>query len=356
MLLCCEDSAEGWKLGIPLTNELSLGKMCELVEASHPRHPEPTHQNFVVCGRILPKVVGTELVAALLESLDQYCDPSDKRSLRVRVLLRGPHTAVTLQSGRKAHKTVVSEEKDGGSGYGEGDSDVNADVGPGDKEGGPLLDESSLSAAKKWLAKRSLLPQSPEVAQLESVLSYAQRVAFESKLGIGGIDECASVNERALGDDSESQRREDIAVPGDIGGVNGGDGGGGDYNEQAVVAARPPEPRWLDHALLFRIGIGLLLFYQGMPMSGPQTAVILGGSIFYYLVETGIIRWVYHNCVATSGENILPRHPALGYAVALISLSVGVPTRPGLITDVLSFFGAFWMSLIPTWDPRGREN
>ena len=43
------------------------------------------------------------------------------------------------------------------------------------------------------------------------------------------------------------------------------------------------------------------------------------------------------------------------FVVDLLRLSIGIPRTQGLAMDLVSFFGSFCLSLIPSWDPTGVE-
>ncbi len=153
----------------------------------------------------------------------------------------------------------------------------------------------------------------------------------------------------------------------------------------------PPVPVLLDWSLLFRLAIGLALFTQGMDLSRAYMFIFL--SLVYYLVETGIARYLYTRFggpgalanttragnagagagagaaadamaegeqqeqedgdgVDEGGPQAQAQNEPRGLQGVIMYLSIGIPRTRGVLIDVFSFFAALVLSLLPTWYPE----
>lgn len=302
MLLRCVDNSKGadeWALDVNVSGDLKLEDLENLVREAAPQS-RLGDMKLVVGGRILPHDDVSVPVVSLLRQVDQACDPDENVTLTVRVVLSACPT--TPSSASRAR---------------------------------PIVDELSLSAAKKWLAMDAAAFNSPNAAQVGSVLSYVAR----------GESMAAAATTLPAPPQLPAP-----AVPAPPGGV--------------VAPPVIPPLVWFDWSLLLRLSIGFALFSQGIPMTGLQMATLVSVSLFYYFMETGIFRHFFQKWTVQTGDmgdtdenqnQNARRNPVVRHALAIFQLSTGVPTGPGFFTDVVAFFGSFCLSLIPTWDPRGQE-
>jgi len=142
-----------------------------------------------------------------------------------------------------------------------------------------------------------------------------------------------------------------------------------DTSQPVIPVDLIPPPRWIDLVLLLRMGISMSLFCGHM----PQNKVIGIGCLcfFYYLLDTGIIRYIYRSLflkyirvtpvpVPVPIPSNQPNPPSTGDTNTPDSISINQPPpRPLTMHDQLSRIGGavfHWCAKgfpIPTLDDTG---
>lgn len=210
-----------------------------------------------------------------------------------------PIDASSLEDIRKVTLLIISEPVDKGS---------------GSSSERLFIDEASLDAAKKWLTPERAISNSSSAERIKSVLSHASREERNNE----GAE--SAPNQQAQEEPADA--REPL----------------------------PQAPNWLDWGLLARIAVGFMLFSQSLSMSYKHACMVALFTVLYYAMETGILRYVLASISQERREDSLFR-----YMEEVLKICVGVPSTPGLVVDVFAFLGSFFLSLLPTWEPRGNQ-
>ena len=343
-IVIIEDTQDSsYQLIIDYNDDITIGDLKIEISNTHSKHPLIENQTLIFNGRVLTDsssilsdiILDSELESDLNHETKEgnYDQQQQQQYHKIKVLISNNNN-----NNNNSDDSLKSPSNN---------VDTNKSIDNNLNLKSPELDPRSAEAAMAWLS--SSKDENGNDSSNKNKLRHRR-----SQSSIQRVLEFASDENITDSTTDPTQNNNDA-------------GNNVNANDNGNMGARP---NFFDWSLLFRITFGFYLFTQGMTLSYSRAAVLIIASALYYFHEIGLFQHLYRRHANNNNNNNVNGGDAAangngnernwnsrlpGFVIDLLGLSVGIPRTPGVVMDVISFFGSFCLSLIPSWDPNGNE-